>query len=81
MRLRRLPPELPEKIFREAQERFFDTLTGHRVAVMKIPLQGKNREVMLAFEQKKDEVVLITIHPLKRRQKKNRIRSGRWQKL
>lgn len=81
IRLRRLPPDLPDRIFTEAQERFFDTATGHKIAVMKIPLQGKLREIMLAYEEKKGKVVLITIHPLKKRQKENRIQTGRWKRL
>jgi hypothetical protein len=33
------------------------------------------------YEEMNDQIILITIHPLKKYQKLNRIKLGRWQKL
>jgi len=33
---------------------------------------------MIAYEKKVDEVVIITVHPLKGKQKEARITTGRW---
>ncbi len=60
------------------KEIFYDNLTGSLVAVARARYGGRFREMMVAFSEKKDEVILVTMHPLKPRQKENRIASGRW---
>ncbi len=48
------------------------------MAVARARYSGRTRDVMVAFLEKDDEVLLITVHPLKPQQKANRIASGRW---
>jgi len=48
---------------------------------MDVVLYGKAREVMVAYIQEQDAIVLLTIHPLKEGQKENRIKAGRWRRL
>ena len=81
LKLRGISDELPKQIFEEATERYLDVETGHRVAVMPMPLYDRSREVMVAYVIDENRAVLLTIHPLKERQKANRIRSGRWREL
>lgn len=43
---------------------------------------GKNKKKFaLAFEIKDDIVYLVTIHPIKKNQEENRIKTNRWQKV
>jgi hypothetical protein len=48
---------------------------------MKVELYNKIRDVMIAYIIKEDFVKNLTIHPLKERQKENRLKSGRWRKI
>lgn len=54
------------------------TNTQHRVAVARARYAGKMREMAVSFEDDGKTVTLITIHPLKERQKTNRIDAHRW---
>ena len=81
LNLRSIEHDLPQKIFAEADERYFDNDTGHLIAVMKISLYNKIREVMVAYRIEQDCATLLTIHPLKEGQKENRINTGRWRKM
>jgi hypothetical protein len=73
--LRRIPRPLPRSIYQRAKEVFYDHMTGHLVAVARSRYGGRLREMMVAYSEVKDEVTLITVHPLKPRQKTNRIAS------
>jgi hypothetical protein len=72
---------LPKRIFEEAEERYYDRETGYLIAVMKVVLYDKSREVMVAHTIEENCAKLLTIHPLKEGQKDNRINSGRWRKI
>jgi hypothetical protein len=78
LNLRKIPKNLPKSIYRRAKELFYDNITGNYIAVARARYAGKTREMMVAFSRKNGEIVLITVHPLKPRQKANRIASGRW---
>jgi precorrin-6B methylase 2 len=52
-----------------------------RIAVGNAKHKGKVREFAVAYERTKEEIKLITIHPLKPHQKQHRIESGRWQQI
>jgi galactose mutarotase-like enzyme len=79
--LRTIPGELATDIYRDADERFSDKQTGYMVAVKQVEIYGHQREVMIAYEEDDETVVIITVHPLKKGQKENRIATGRWVKL
>jgi hypothetical protein len=76
--LRNIDYGLPEEIFENAEENYFDTVTGYDIAVKKVTIYSKVRDVMVAYIQENNYVHLLTIHPLKKGQKENRIKSGRW---
>jgi hypothetical protein len=71
--LRQIPEQLPRRIYWRAKELFLDTNTQHRIAVARARYAGKMREMAVSFEDDGETVTLITIHPLKERQKTNRI--------
>lgn len=81
LRVRGIPEELPRKIYLRAKRRFFDRETKLEISTSKVKLFGRIREVMTAYRRSNGDVLLITIHPLKRGQLQNRIESGRWREL
>jgi hypothetical protein len=48
---------------------------------MKTEINNKIKEVMVAYTVEGERLKLLTIHPLKKGQKENRIKSGRWRKI
>lgn len=81
LRLRRIEYDLPKRIFEQTEERYFDNATGHFIATMKTKLYNTIKEVMVAYTMEGESVKLLTIHPLKKGQKRNRVKSGRWRKV
>lgn len=81
LELREIDEDLPRRIFEQADERYFDGVTGHSIAIMVVELYEKKREVMLAYAIEEDCAKLLTIHPLKAKQKEARMRSGRWREI
>ena len=79
--LRSIEYELPKKIFKESKDKYIDIETGHFIAVSNAELYKRNRDVMVAYDIEKDCNILLTIHPLKKSQKENRTKNGRWRKI
>ena len=79
--LRGISHELPYRIYVESSERYCDTETGHSIAIMRTMINGKMREVMVAYDIDQQTAKLLTIHPLKQGQKENRVKAGRWRRL
>ena len=65
LKLRGIPSHLPKKIFKEAKEHCYDSLTRHYVAVHKLTFNNKLREIALTYDKKEEVMEIITIHPLK----------------
>ena len=78
MRLRGIPEGLPQSIYREADGHFLDAETGLLVAVKRLPFQGRERDMSLSYTKSGDDVLLVTLHPLREGQRERRITSGRW---
>jgi len=81
LKFRKIPYELPKKIYQTSKERYFDKETDNFVAIKSINHKGKVRELVLVYEETLKEISLITVHPLKKYQKISRIKLGRWKKL
>jgi hypothetical protein len=79
--LRKIEYDLLKKIFEQSKERFVNEETGYWIATMEAQLYNKTRETMIAYVVEGNVAKLLTIHPLKEGQKKNRIESGRWRKI
>jgi hypothetical protein len=79
--IRLIPIELPEIIFNEYDEKYFDYETGNFVLIKKVEFLQKPRDMMIVYEEGHDKVEIITIHPLKKFQKENRIKTGRWKRI
>jgi len=78
LQIRSIPYQLPQQIWEHAQEHYKDSLSGHFIAVHKVKFGGKSRELAVSYDKKRNIIELITIHPIKARQKNSRILSGRW---
>lgn len=79
--LRGIPHELPNEIYRTARQRYLDNATGLLIAVKRVRYKSKLRDMAVAYTKNEDQALLITIHPLKRNQKLQRINSNRWQTI
>ena len=79
--LRKISHDLPQHVYEESDERYYDIETGHTIATMNVIIYGKLREVMVAYDVKDQIVRLLTIHPLKKDQKENRLKAERWRRL
>jgi hypothetical protein len=80
MKLRGIDKELVEDIFLRADAYLEDTQTNTLVAVKRAAITGKEKDIALIYRKIDDEVLLITIHPLREGQVESRIRNGRWKK-
>jgi len=78
MVIRGIPERLPEIVFRGAESRFHDEVTGHFIAVKEVLYAGKRRLIMVAYDTKDDVVEIITVHPVGREQVEARVKSWRW---
>ena len=81
LKIRKFPYELPMNVYNEAKEHYFDKATGHNIAVKKVKINDKIKELAVTYDELKDRIEIVTIHPLKLYQKAHRIKSGRWRKL
>ncbi len=81
LKIRNISHDLPKTIFKEAKEHYYDTATGHCVAIDKCEFEGKIREIALSYDNKRYAIEIITVHPIKLYQKHSRINSGRWKKI
>ena len=78
LNMRSIPYHLPRHVWETSNEHYKDTLTHHHIAVQRIKYGGKSREVAVSYDRKEDLIEIITIHPIKFRQKRSRIQSRRY---
>jgi hypothetical protein len=80
LKIREITYELPKKLFLQSEEHYYDKLTKHHVAIASVRYKGRVRKMAIGYDELKDRVEIITIHPLKTYQKQARIKAGRWVK-
>ncbi len=77
--LREIPQGLAEEVFFRADGHYYDSLTGALVAVKRLRFQGVERDVAVTYQRNlAQEIIFITIHPLKDGQKERRVEDERW---
>lgn len=81
IKLRNISEKLVKDIYLTSNEKYFDNVTKHQVAIKNIKYKEKTRDMVICYDEFDDRVEIITIHPLKFYQKIQRINSGRWKKL
>ena len=75
MVIRGIPERLPETVFRKAENKFHDEVTGHSIAVKEASYKGERRLIMVAYDTKNDVVEIVTVHPIGREQLDARVKS------
>ena len=80
LQLRQIEYDLPKRVYSESKERYYDTETGHHIALLAVEIYGKTRDVIAVYRAESENVLILTIHPLKEGQKETRIQNGRWRK-
>jgi hypothetical protein len=78
---RQISADIPSRIYRDSKERYYDSATGHTIAIGRLDYSGREREVMIAYDEFEDRIEIVTVHPLKWVQKQQRIKSKRWAKI
>lgn len=81
IKIRGIPHELPRIVFNKSSKHFYDNETDLNIAVLRTDFLGKIKNVMVAYRKNHNHVLLITVHPLKRNQLENRLKTGRWTKI
>ncbi len=76
--IRNIPYDLAKDIYNYSTEHYYDTITKYYIAVDTVKYKRKHREMAVIYKEKMEIIEIITIHPLKRGQKENRLRRGRW---
>lgn len=78
LRARRIPERMPERIYRQATERYYNHVTFRHIAVMSVIYHRRRRKMMIAYDEFPDRVEIVTIHPIEDRQISERVLTGRW---
>ena len=81
LKLRSIPRALPMRIYESSKNRYFDRETGLYIDVGRAAHRGKRREFVVVYKETESGMLLVTIHPLKTRQREVRVKSGRWQRI
>jgi len=78
LKKRGIPHDIPKRIYRDSNEKYDDNIAGHKIAVSRLDYSGRDREVMIAYDEFEDRIEIVTVHPLKWMQKQQRIKNRRW---
>ena len=78
LKKRGIPHDIPKRIYRDSNEKYYDNIAGHKIAVSRLDYSGREREVMIAYDEFEDRIEIVTVHPLKWMQKQQRIKNRRW---
>ena len=81
LQLREISNDLPKNIYSNTRERYYDKETGNNIAIDNIEYKGKEREMIVVYNEKPDRINIITIHTIKSDEKNNKIKKGRWIKI
>lgn len=77
---RKVPKDYPKQIVKEPESTYFDTITKHKIAIKRLTYGGKLKSMVVSYDIIEEIIELITIHPIKESEIKNKIISGRWRK-
>ncbi len=77
LKIRRILDIYPKLIYTESDKRFFDNIEGKAIAIKKLKYNQKLRNMMIAYEEKGDQIEIVTIHPITEERIINRILSVR----
>lgn len=78
LKQRKIPQNYPNKVFAQSESKYFDTSTGHFIAIKELKYNGRLRPMALAYDIIGAQVQVITIHPISKQEIANKLQRGRW---
>lgn len=79
MRLRQIPRSLIEEVLARPTARHYDVLTNRAVAVGRTRYAGRERLMIVVYDELPEVIHVITVHPIRQGQHLMRVKRGRWQ--
>lgn len=77
---RKIPQNYPGKILAKPESQYFDSLTGHFIAVRRLKYNEKLRPMAVAYDIIDELIQVITIHPITDQEITNKVQRKRWTK-
>lgn len=78
LQVRHISEKLPERIYRQAKQRYFDHETGRHVAILSAIYHNHRWLMMIAYDEFEAYIEIVTIHPIEKQQIRSRVNLGRW---
>ncbi len=75
---REIPLNYPSKVVTKPEQKCFDNLTGHQIAIKKLTYNEKIRPMVVAYDIIGDEIQVITVHPTTDQEINNKLKRKRW---
>ena len=76
--MRKIPEKMPERIYRESKQRYYNHHSLRHIAIMEVYYHRRRTLMMIAYDQFPEYAEIVTIHPVTRKQIRERLRAGRW---
>lgn len=77
IKIRKISKALIKAVVESPESIYYDSLNGTNIAVRKM----EDKYYMVAFSESNTDINAITVHPVKEKQIKNRVKSRRWIKI
>ncbi|MEN7982624.1 MAG: hypothetical protein ABFQ65_04205 [Nanoarchaeota archaeon] len=78
--LRNFPENYPRLIYNNPEMKFYDNAEKNRIAIKRLKYNKSVKNIMIAYEEKGNQIRIITIHPISDEKIINRTLNGRWTK-
>lgn len=78
MNERKISKSIIRKVIEAPDGCFFDTVTKHTIFIKRLLFREEERFIAVSTDQTEDQVVIVSVHPIRRRDYTSRIESGRW---
>lgn len=75
---REIPQNYPKRVIIKPEFEYFDTLTGHLIAIRKLKYNEKVRPMAVAYDIIGNTIQIITIHPVSNQEIANKLLRKRW---
>lgn len=77
---RKIPLNYPIKITKDPEQKYFDTLTNHLIAIKNLEYNDKVRPMVTAYDIIGQDLQIITVHPSTTQEISNKVKRERWVK-
>ena len=80
LKQRNIPFNYPKQIIESPEKEYFDTLAKRNIAIKKLLLEGKLRNMIVAYDKIRNNIEIVTIHVISNKEIWNKVKTGRWRK-